>query len=69
MLIVDVPPPRGGSVGTRQADRAQLGMAQLSSESRTAPSCHGDSGRPGTQEMVREVAKALGVKSVRELDI
>jgi hypothetical protein len=44
-------------------------MAQLSSESRTAPSCHGDSGRPGTQEMVREVAKALGVKSVRELDI
>lgn len=28
-----------------------------------------DSGRPGTQEMVREVAKALGVKAVRELDI
>jgi len=25
--------------------------------------------RPGTQEMVRAVAKALGVKSVRELDI
>ncbi len=30
---------------------------------------YGDSDRPGTQEMVREVAKALGVKSVRELDI
>jgi hypothetical protein len=25
--------------------------------------------RPGTQEMVREVARALGVKSGRELDI
>ena len=30
---------------------------------------YGDSDRPGTQEMVREVARALGVKSVRELDI
>jgi hypothetical protein len=30
---------------------------------------YGDSDRPGTQEMVREVAKALGVKSGRELDI
>jgi hypothetical protein len=30
---------------------------------------YGDSDRPGTQEMVREVGKALGVKSVRELDI
>jgi hypothetical protein len=30
---------------------------------------YGDSDRPGTQEMVREVAKALGVKSARELDI
>jgi hypothetical protein len=30
---------------------------------------HADSDRPGTQEMVRQVAKALGVKSVRELDI
>jgi len=30
---------------------------------------YGDSDRPGTQEMVREVAKALGMKSVRELDI
>ena len=30
---------------------------------------YGDSDRPGTQEMVREVAKALGLKSVRELDI
>jgi hypothetical protein len=29
----------------------------------------GDSDRPGTQEMVREVVKALGMKSVRELDI
>lgn len=28
-----------------------------------------DSDRPGTQEMVREVTKALGLKSVRELDI
>jgi hypothetical protein len=27
------------------------------------------SDRPGTQEMVRQVAKALGLKSVRELDI
>ena len=30
---------------------------------------YGDSDRPGAQEMVREVAKALGVKSGRELDI
>ena len=30
---------------------------------------YGDTDRPGRQEMVREVAKALGVKSVRELDI
>jgi hypothetical protein len=30
---------------------------------------YGDSDRPGTQEMVREVIKALGLKSVRELDI
>ena len=30
---------------------------------------YGDSDRPGAQEMVRAVAKALGVKSVRELDI
>ena len=30
---------------------------------------YGDSDRPGTQEMVREVARAPGVKSVRELDI
>jgi hypothetical protein len=30
---------------------------------------YADSDRPGTQEMVRQVAKALGVKSVRELDI
>ncbi len=30
---------------------------------------YGDSDRPGTQEMVRQVAKAMGVKSVRELDI
>ncbi|MGD0698939.1 MAG: hypothetical protein ABSA02_03545 [Trebonia sp.] len=30
---------------------------------------YGDSDRPGTQGMVREVARALGVKSVRELDI
>jgi hypothetical protein len=30
---------------------------------------YADSDRPGTQEMVREVAKALGEKSVRELDI
>jgi hypothetical protein len=30
---------------------------------------YADSDRPGTQEMVREVAKALGVKSARELDI
>jgi hypothetical protein len=30
---------------------------------------YGDNDRPGTQEMVREVAKALGVKAVRELDI
>jgi len=30
---------------------------------------YADSDRPGTQEMVAEVAKALGVKSVRELDI
>lgn len=30
---------------------------------------YGDSDRPSTQEMVRAVAKALGVKTVRELDI
>lgn len=30
---------------------------------------YADSDRPGTQEMVREVTKALGLKSVRELDI
>jgi post-segregation antitoxin (ccd killing protein) len=30
---------------------------------------YGDSDRPGTQEMVREVTKALGLKSVREMDI
>jgi hypothetical protein len=30
---------------------------------------YGDSGRPGAREMVRDVAKALGVKSGRELDI
>ena len=30
---------------------------------------YGDSDRPGAQEMVRDVAKALGVKSGRELDI
>jgi hypothetical protein len=30
---------------------------------------YGDTDRPGRQEMVREVARALGVKSVRELDI
>jgi hypothetical protein len=30
---------------------------------------YSDSDRPGTQEMVRQVAKALGMKSVRELDI
>ena len=30
---------------------------------------YGDGDRPLTQEMVREVARALGVKSVRELDI
>jgi hypothetical protein len=30
---------------------------------------YGDSDRSGTQEMVRQVAKALGLKSVRELDI
>ncbi len=30
---------------------------------------YGDSDRPGTQEMVRQVVKALGLKSVRELDI
>jgi len=30
---------------------------------------YADSDRPGTQEMLREVAKALGVKSGRELDI
>ena len=30
---------------------------------------YGDSDRPGAQEMVREAAKALGVKTVRELDI
>ena len=30
---------------------------------------YGDSDRPGAHEMVREVAKALGVKSGRELDI
>jgi hypothetical protein len=30
---------------------------------------YGDSDRPGTQEMVREVARALGVKSGPELDI
>ena len=30
---------------------------------------YGDSGRPGAREMVRDVAKALGVKSGRDLDI
>jgi hypothetical protein len=30
---------------------------------------YGDTDRPGQQEMVRDVARALGVKSVRELDI
>jgi post-segregation antitoxin (ccd killing protein) len=30
---------------------------------------YGDSDRPGTQEMVCQVTKALGLKSVRELDI
>ena len=30
---------------------------------------YADSDRPGTQEMLREVAKALGVKSGRDLDI
>jgi hypothetical protein len=30
---------------------------------------YGDSDRPGRQEMVRQVTKALGLKSVRELDI
>ena len=30
---------------------------------------YGDSDQPGTQEMVREVTNALGVKSGRELDI
>jgi len=30
---------------------------------------YGDTDQPGRQEMVREVARALGVKSVRELDI
>lgn len=38
-------------------------------ESRAFIDDYGDSGRPGTQEMVRQVAKALGLKSVRELDI
>ena len=30
---------------------------------------YGDTDQPGAQEMVREVAKALGMKSGRELDI
>ena len=30
---------------------------------------YGDSDRPGTREMVRQVTKALGLKTVRELDI
>jgi post-segregation antitoxin (ccd killing protein) len=38
-------------------------------ESRAFIDDYGDSDRPGTQEMVREVAEALGLKSVRELDI
>jgi len=50
-------------------DKRESRLLDVYDEYRAFIDDYADSDRPGKQEMVRQVAKALGMKSVRELDI
>ena len=50
-------------------DKRENRLLDVYDEDRAFIDDYADSDRPGTQQMVREVTKALGLKSVRELDI
>lgn len=50
-------------------DERENRLLDVYDEDRAFIDDYADSDRPGPQQMVREVTKALGLKSVRELDI